>query len=325
MLGGTYGRRVVVLAGKGNNGNDGRDAARRLRRRGVRVVEVDAHARPGDAAERGPRDRRRVRHRLPRRLRPRPSRSAPVLAVDIPTGVDGLTGSGVGARAAAERTVTFAALEARACCSPPGSELAGEIEVADIGLDTSTATASLLTDDDVAAIVPEPAGAGAQVEGGGVGRGGLARDDRRGAPRCPRRPACRSRLRPPRHARCRPRCARADRGGGHALPPADGVATCSAIWPGSAPSSSAPAWDGIRDTLDEVVDVIASAPIPLVVDGDGLHALAQSVPVVRDRPWPLVLTPHDGEYEAITGAAPAADRSRGGAHLGARPAAASCC
>ena len=30
MLGGTYGRRVVVLAGKGNNGNDGRDAARRL-------------------------------------------------------------------------------------------------------------------------------------------------------------------------------------------------------------------------------------------------------------------------------------------------------
>ena len=33
MLGGTYGRRVVVIAGKGNNGNDGRDAARRLRRR----------------------------------------------------------------------------------------------------------------------------------------------------------------------------------------------------------------------------------------------------------------------------------------------------
>ena len=27
MLGGTYGRRVVVVAGKGNNGADGRDAA----------------------------------------------------------------------------------------------------------------------------------------------------------------------------------------------------------------------------------------------------------------------------------------------------------
>ena len=42
LLGGTYGRRVVVLAGKGNNGNDGRDAARRLRRRGMRVHVLDA-------------------------------------------------------------------------------------------------------------------------------------------------------------------------------------------------------------------------------------------------------------------------------------------
>jgi ADP-dependent NAD(P)H-hydrate dehydratase / NAD(P)H-hydrate epimerase len=27
MMGGAYGRRVLVVAGKGNNGNDGRDAA----------------------------------------------------------------------------------------------------------------------------------------------------------------------------------------------------------------------------------------------------------------------------------------------------------
>src|SRR5690606_27149264 len=32
LLGGTYGRRVVVVAGKGNNGADGRAAARRLER-----------------------------------------------------------------------------------------------------------------------------------------------------------------------------------------------------------------------------------------------------------------------------------------------------
>ena len=31
MLGGAYGRRVLVVAGKGNNGNDGRVAAQRLR------------------------------------------------------------------------------------------------------------------------------------------------------------------------------------------------------------------------------------------------------------------------------------------------------
>ena len=46
--GGTYGRRVVVVAGKGNNGADGRAAAARLRRRGVRVEVIEA----ADAPER---------------------------------------------------------------------------------------------------------------------------------------------------------------------------------------------------------------------------------------------------------------------------------
>jgi len=42
LLGGSYGRRVVVVAGKGNNGNDGREAARRLTCRGVRCHVIDA-------------------------------------------------------------------------------------------------------------------------------------------------------------------------------------------------------------------------------------------------------------------------------------------
>ena len=37
LLGGVYGRRVVIVAGKGNNGNDGRVAGERLRRSGARV------------------------------------------------------------------------------------------------------------------------------------------------------------------------------------------------------------------------------------------------------------------------------------------------
>src|ERR687894_540633 len=44
LLGGPYGRRVVVLAGKGNNGNDGREAARRLARWGAQVTVLDATA-----------------------------------------------------------------------------------------------------------------------------------------------------------------------------------------------------------------------------------------------------------------------------------------
>ncbi|MDA8261742.1 MAG: bifunctional hydroxymethylpyrimidine kinase/phosphomethylpyrimidine kinase [Actinomycetota bacterium] len=41
MLGGAYGKRVSVLAGKGNNGNDGREAARFLRSWGAKVEVYD--------------------------------------------------------------------------------------------------------------------------------------------------------------------------------------------------------------------------------------------------------------------------------------------
>ena len=43
-MGGTYGRRVVVVAGKGHNGDDGRVAAALLCRRGARVTLYDAAA-----------------------------------------------------------------------------------------------------------------------------------------------------------------------------------------------------------------------------------------------------------------------------------------
>ena len=42
LLEGGYGRRVVVVAGRGNNGADGRVAGERLARRGVGVVVRDA-------------------------------------------------------------------------------------------------------------------------------------------------------------------------------------------------------------------------------------------------------------------------------------------
>src|ERR1035441_2914296 len=42
MMGGAYGRRVLVVAGKGNNCADGRIAAGKLRHRGARVTVVEA-------------------------------------------------------------------------------------------------------------------------------------------------------------------------------------------------------------------------------------------------------------------------------------------
>src|SRR3954447_27035919 len=46
LLGGAYGRHVAVVAGKGNNGADGRAAAARLRRQGAKVTVLDAAAAP---------------------------------------------------------------------------------------------------------------------------------------------------------------------------------------------------------------------------------------------------------------------------------------
>ena len=46
LLGGAYGRRIVVVAGKGNNGADGRVAASLLRQRGARVEVVDVSVAP---------------------------------------------------------------------------------------------------------------------------------------------------------------------------------------------------------------------------------------------------------------------------------------
>jgi ADP-dependent NAD(P)H-hydrate dehydratase / NAD(P)H-hydrate epimerase len=150
LLGGTYGRRVVVLAGKGNNGNDGRDAARRLRARGVRVAEIDALAAPPrlpaadlviDAAfGTGFRGEYEA---------PAVDASTMVLAVDIPSGVDGLTGVAGPTVWRATRTVTFAALKPGLLLAA-GAGLAGEVVVADIGLDVSSARAHLVEAVDVA-------------------------------------------------------------------------------------------------------------------------------------------------------------------------------
>jgi NAD(P)H-hydrate epimerase len=62
-------------------------------------------------------------------------------------------------------------------------------------------------------------------------------------------------------------------------------------------------------TAREVRAAVAGTPRPLVVDGDGLHALGVDAPfLLRDRPGPTVLTPHDGEFEQLTGQRPGEDR-----------------
>ena len=150
MLGGTYGRVVNVIAGKGNNGNDGRVAATNLAGDGVLVRMFDA----ADCPARLPRSDLVIDAAYGTGFRgdwkaPDPA-GARVLAVDIPSGVDGLTGVASGTPLPAERTVTFAALKPGLLYAD-GARLAGVIEVADIGLDVSVASTHVVESSDVAA------------------------------------------------------------------------------------------------------------------------------------------------------------------------------
>ncbi len=155
LLGGSYGRRVTVLAGPGNNGADGRMAAKHLARRGVRVEVISATAAPSsipkvdlviDAA---------FGTGLKRPYHP-PTLAVGqrILAVDIPSGVDGLTGQRLGSPLGASRTVTFAALKGGHVLEP-GRHLSGEIRLVDIGLDVSATQTFAVEDSDISPLLPQ--------------------------------------------------------------------------------------------------------------------------------------------------------------------------
>ena len=128
MLGGTYGRRVVVVASKGNNGNDGRVAARRLATAGAGVRSSSPTSRSAPPpCGRPPGGRRRLRHRFrgPGHVAAvRPGRRAGP-GRRHPSGVDGLTGVATSGVAAAQLTMTFAAAKPGLLLGA-GARLAGD-------------------------------------------------------------------------------------------------------------------------------------------------------------------------------------------------------
>lgn len=308
LLGGGYGRRAVVLAGKGNNGADGRSAARRLRRRGVRVQVIEAHAAPYqlppadlviDAAY-GTGFRGEYRA-------PLVAPGTPVLAVDIPSGVSGLTGEAAERVLAADRTITFAALKPGLLLEP-GRSLAGAVALADIGLDVSRATTHLVEGADVAAALPRRRAtahkwdSAVMVVAGSPGMTGAAHLTAAAAQRAgagmvrlatpgldddPRRPTEAVGLRLP------------DDGWAEAV--SRELHRFRALVVGPGLGTSLATRGGVRLLL-------GSAPVAAVVDGDGLAAVGRDLDVVRDRVAATVLTPHDGEFARLAGDRPGPDR-----------------
>jgi hydroxyethylthiazole kinase-like uncharacterized protein yjeF len=320
--GGTAGRRVVLLVGSGNNGGDALWAGAYLRRRGVavravllspdkahsaglaalraqggQVVHVDAAAHALAAADlvidgivglsaRGS-------------LRPAAAElaagiTAPILAVDLPSGVDSDTGSRTGPAITAERTVTFAALKPVHVLGA-GAVASGEVEVADIGIRLDEPDYRMLEHADVAAALPVPhpdddkytqgvlgvAAGSASYPGAAVLATGAAVATTSGMVRFA----------------------------------GSAAETVVAHWPEVVTTGTVSdagrvqAWAvgpglGTGESAREVLCQVLGSGVPVLADADAITMLAGDggrLSDARDPDAPLVLTPHSGEFARLAG------------------------
>jgi NAD(P)H-hydrate epimerase len=329
MLGGSYGRRVVVVAGKGNNGADGVVAARRLRARGVGVdvLQLDAGVLVSQLLRvlaradlvidamfgtgfRGALDGNAA-------IVARALEGQRVLAVDIPSGVDGTTGEIRGSAVRADATVVFAALKP-GLLFEPGRSRTGRVHIADIGIDPGATNAHVLEVGDLWLPSRAPTAhkwsSGLLVIGGSTGMVGAPLMTSRAAARC---------------------------GAGMVvcgLPGTDAAARAStaeiviralaATPEGALDADAAAAVVKDLDRFGAVVigpglgrddrsqhavrRIVAECPVSLVVDADALNALALDPASLQARRAagfpPAILTPHAGEFARLAGEPVGADR-----------------
>ena len=131
-------RRIAAVCGGGANGGDGRIAARILRESGRDVVET---ADPSNVdlvldALFGTGFHGAPRPEAAAAIERINACGAPVVAVDVPSGVDASTGETAGAAVDADLTVTFHARKVGLVVAP-GRFHAGRVVVADIGLEAA--------------------------------------------------------------------------------------------------------------------------------------------------------------------------------------------
>ncbi|MFI6428664.1 NAD(P)H-hydrate dehydratase [Rhodococcus oryzae] len=320
--GGVAGRRVTLLVGSGDNGGDALWAGAMLRRRGVAVravlldpvrahaaglaalravggrVEVGADADLGDPdlvvdgivgiSGRGP-------------LRPPAAAlvarvGVPIVAVDLPSGVDPDTGVTAGPAVTASVTVAFGALKpvhalAAAHC--------GRVELVDIGLDLPDASVRTLTAAEVGARWPMPGPADDKYSQGVVGViAGSARYPGAGV-----------------------LCAGAAVTATSGMVRYAGTAAPQVLsrWPevvavdGFDAAGRVQAWVvgpgmGVDEEALTVLRAVLGTDLPVLVDADALTLVAAEPGLVAGRSAPTLLTPHAGEFARLTGRGSASQR-----------------
>ncbi|MET8469986.1 NAD(P)H-hydrate dehydratase [Streptomyces sp. NPDC006422] len=319
LLGKTYGARVTLLVGSGDNGGDALYAGARLARRGAGVTALllsPDRAHPGGLAALRAAGGTVLDAQVENAtelvgradlvvdgivgiggkggLRPRAAELADaargvVVAVDLPSGVDADTGEVRGEAVRADATVTFGTYKPGLLVDPARA-YAGALRLVDIGLELNETDAQLeaLQYADVAALLPEPSGESDKYRRGVVGV--VA-----GSARYPGAAVL--------------AVAGALHGGAGAVryvgPAADSVL---ARFPETLVSAGPPAkagrvqaWaigPGLGDDASGLHDVLAS-DVPVLIDADGLRLADPAT--VRARTAPTVLTPHAGEAAALLG------------------------
>lgn len=237
---------------------------------------------------------------------------AAVAAVDIPSGIDASSGRILGQSVSADLTATFA-FPKIGQVSYPGAGFVGNLVVVDIGIPAKIASqvtddCLLVTSQVARTLLPLRPPDGHKgtfghllVAAGSVGKSGAAVMTAEAALRggcglatlaCPAevQPVVASRLTEVMSAPL------ADAGGEvslDALPALQGLLEdkqALAIGPGF----------GLGAAAGEVVRrLVMDCPLPIVVDADGLTALAGHLEILTSRRAPLVLTPHPGEMARL--------------------------
>lgn len=350
---GLAGVKVGIVCGKGNNGGDGLALARRLRSRGV-PVRVALLA-PFSAVSGEARVNLSILRKMDVEITPNASAKTlpdiiewsdilvdallgvglssplkgnyaqavmllnvsgrPVVAMDIPTGINADTGEVMGAAVRADLTVTMALLK-RGLALQPGASYAGQVRVADIGIpaeviDKENITTSLLDRGAVRGALRKRDADTHKgdyghllVVAGSPGKAGAAVMAAKGALRSGAGlvsvaaplglvPIIQQQVF---EAMCIPSAESIDGTLGigaeeELLKAAAGMSAC-AVGPGLTRH---------YETGRTVRNLVQRIALPLVIDADGLNALAGSLDILKRLKAPAVLTPHPGEMGKLLG------------------------
>jgi NAD(P)H-hydrate epimerase len=238
----------------------------------------------------------------------------PVLAVDVPTGLNGSASVIPGPHLPADLTVTFAALK-RCHVLPPACTACGEVAVVDIGIPPAALEAGcalrLTEAADIALLLPRRApdahkgGFGhLLIVAGAAGRGGAVAMAARAAVVTGAglvTMAVPEPLVPVVDGACLEAMTEALPAGDHGeIAGPDGLEPLLARMTAVAAGPGLGTGDGARATLDSILE---HWPGPLLLDADAINLLAGAPERLAGRATPAVLTPHPGELARLLGVA----------------------